>query len=645
MLWTIPPTPFLRRDWLVLLLIVLAAAILRLGEPQIVEYFHDDAMLATLARDWVTGQSALPLTGILSSTGIPNPPTSVYLMGLPFALSPDPFVAIVFIMLLNVGGVAILWAMLHRFAGRDLALVAALTYACSPWAVFYSRKLWAQDYHTPLILLSMGLLWWAAQDVGRWRGLALACALPLFLFALQIHFAAWALLPAFGLVLAWGWRAWPRRALLIGTLLALLTLAPYALGLAQTLQADPQRISAAAARSDAAEGLAISPQALIYAAQLITGYGLEEAIAPDAAQAEALRAAVPFSPLWALIGLTCLLGASAGLAQSATRRLALLALVWGFLPPLLLTLRLTTPYPHYFIASLPAYAVLCGLGLLALWRALPYRRTARLVLLLAYSAILLSQAVAWRGVLRWIEAHHIPYPGFTTPLSLLNPIRQALADARDVVVLSQGMAWNLDHEVAVWDTLLTQAECVRTLRGDGYFVQPAGPFAVLHAPSAPPGAVRGLYDQGKVQTFPERPGGGVYEIRRFAQAPAWDGPPILPLEAPAFQNGPRLLGYGWRDGLLALAWSLPQGRRGDDVQYSAQAFGADGERLAQHDARFWQSGHWCEGDTLITYAPFALPASAERMTVSLYRLIGADGFETVPLADGSAAVIIPLAGP
>jgi hypothetical protein len=81
------------------------------------------------------------------------------------------------------------------------------------------------------------------------------------------------------------------------------------------------------------------------------------------------------------------------------------------------------------------------------------------------------------------------------------------------------------------------------------------------------------------------------------------------------------------------------------VQYSAQAFDAGGERLAQHDARFWQSGHWCEGDTLITYAPFALPASAERMAVSLYRLIGADGFETVPLADGSAAVILPLARP
>jgi len=643
MLWTTRPTPFLRRDWLVLLLIILVAAVLRLGEPQIVEYFHDDAMLATLARDWVAGRSALPLTGILSSTGIPNPPTSVYLMGLPFALSPDPFQAIIFIMLLNVVGVGLLWAMLHRYASRDLALVATLTYACSPWAVLYSRKLWAQDYHTPLILLSMGLLWWAAQDEGRWRGWALVAALPLLFFAVQIHFAAWALLPAFTLVLAWGWRAWPCRALLIGALLALLTLVPYGLGLANTLQADPQRLSAAASRSDAAEGLALSPQALGYAAQLVTGYGLEDAIAP--AQAEALRTAVPFSPLWALIGLACLLGAGAGLAQPATRRLALLALVWGFLPPLLLTLRLTTPYPHYFIASLPAYAILCGLGLLALWRALPYRQVARLVVLLAYSAILLSQAVAWRGLLRWIESHHTPYPAFTTPLSLLNPIRHALADARDVVVLSQGMAWNIDHEVAVWDTLLSQADCVRTLRGEGYFVQPAGPFAVLRAPSAPPGAVRGLYDQGQAQRFPERPGGGIYEIRRFAQAPAWDGPPILPLASPPFQNGPRLQGYAWQDNLLALSWSLPRGQRGEDVQYSAQAFSSAGERLAQHDARFWQGEHWCAGDTLITYAPFDQQPQAQNLAVSLYRLVGAGGFEPVPLADGSPAVLIPLAGP
>ncbi|MCS6835193.1 MAG: hypothetical protein NZ750_04150 [Anaerolineae bacterium] len=643
MLWNIPPTPFLQRDWLVLLLIVFIAAVLRLGEPQIVEYFHDDAMLATLAREWVTGRSGLPLTGILSSTGIPNPPTSVYLMGLPFALSPDPFVAIVFIMLLNTAGVAVFWAMLHRYAGRDLALVAALTYACSPWAVFYSRKLWAQEFHTPLILLSMGLLWWAAQE--KRCGPAVVCALPLLLFALQIHFAAWALLPAFGLVLAWGWRAWPRRALLVGALLALLTLLPYSLGLTQTLQTDPERISAAVARSDAAERLTISPQALIYAAQLLTGYGLEDAIAPNPAQAENLRVSVPFSPLWTLIGLTALLGAAAGLAQHSTRRLTVLALVWGFLPPLLLTLRLTTPHPHYFIACLPAYALLCGLGLTTLWRALPHQQVARNVLLLAYGVILLSQAVAWRGLLRWIESHHIAYPGFTTPLSLLNPIRQALDDKRDVVVLSQGMAWNLDHEVAVWETLLSQAACVRTLRPDGYFVQPVGPFAVLRAPSAPSEAVRGLYDRGQAEIFPERPGGGVYEIRRFAQAPAWDGPPILPVEAPPFQNGPRLLGYGWQDSLLALAWSLPQGRRGDDVQYSAQAFDAAGQRLAQHDARFWQSGHWCAGDTLITYAPLALTDQARRLTVSLYRLLGSSGFETVPLADGSTAVIISLEQP
>ena len=97
-----------RRDLLGLFLVVLIAAVMRFGRGDIVEYFHDDAMLSTLALELADGLR-WPLTGILSSTGIPNSPISVYLMAIPFSLSSDPLFAIRVIMALNVIGVALLW--------------------------------------------------------------------------------------------------------------------------------------------------------------------------------------------------------------------------------------------------------------------------------------------------------------------------------------------------------------------------------------------------------------------------------------------------------------------------------------------------------------------------------------------------------
>ena len=89
-----------RRDLASLLLIVLLAAVLRFGRGDVVEYFHDDAMLATLALELADGLD-FPLTGILSSTGIPNSPVSVYFLAIPFALSSNPAGVIHFIMLME----------------------------------------------------------------------------------------------------------------------------------------------------------------------------------------------------------------------------------------------------------------------------------------------------------------------------------------------------------------------------------------------------------------------------------------------------------------------------------------------------------------------------------------------------------------
>ena len=451
-----------RRDAFNLLLIVLLAAALRLSRGDVVEYFHDDAMLATLALELADGLR-FPLVGILSSTGIPNPPVSVYLLAMPFALSSDPAFAICFVMLWNVMGVALLWWLARRICGRRIALIAGLIYAVNPWAVLFSRKIWAQELHTPIILFALLLLLFGYLESGAGPGrrravsLAQSLSLPILLFGIQFHFAAWPLLLLIAVALWQGRRRIRGRALIAGLALSLLVVLPYAIGLSQTLGSDPSRISDALDRS-AARGPEFSLASLSALTQLATGVGLENWLAPEQAAQLAARYP-PLHPLALLLLPALLIGLRAVYQRS--RAFAFLLSIWAFLPSLLLIVEWTPVYIHYFIPAIPAMAILIGYGmdsilrLVAAWRPLPY------IVWLIVGSILALQILQWIAALEFVEEWHIAYPGFTTPLSKLAPLRAELSRADDVVVLAGGMSWNLHHEVAVWDTLLWDTAYLR----------------------------------------------------------------------------------------------------------------------------------------------------------------------------------------
>ena len=279
-----------RRELGVALIILLAAA-LRLGRGDLVEYFHDDAMLATLALELADG-IRFPLTGILSSTGIPNSPVSVYFLALPFALSSDPAVVIHFITLWNVLGVALLWLLARRCCGKRVALLAALCYAVNPWAVLFSRKIWAQELHSPFILLGFLLLlqgFWQAREAGPGRRsvfLAQCLGMPVLIIGLQFHFASWPLALVIPIALWQGRKRISAGALIIALALSIIVCASYMLGLTQTLASDPWRISDALARS-AESAPQFSSASIAAVGRLATGSGLETWLAPD--QTEAAR--------------------------------------------------------------------------------------------------------------------------------------------------------------------------------------------------------------------------------------------------------------------------------------------------------------------------------------------------------------------
>lgn len=641
------------RDTAVLLLVLFAAALLRFAEPGVVEFFHDEAMVADLAQQMVSGER-WPLTGIISSVGIPNPPWTIYALALPFAVSSDPLIATLFIMAWNTFGVGVVWWIGHRYLGRLSGVIAAMTYALNPWAILYSRKIWAQEYHTAFLLIALALCLYGIWEISHrpsWRERrfwAQVATPPLMLIGMQIHFAAWFLMPAFVYLYWRGRRSLSLLAALIAVALAIATLSPFLIGLAQTLHEDPNRISSALERSSGS-GLSLTAQPVDYLASFATGLRVETWVAPE--QQADMLAAVPSLPLWWLIGLSTVLGAFVGLLQwSPSRSLGALLICWAIIPFLFFLVEWTRAYPHYFIASIPGLAILAALGMRWLYRTLNQWHM-NIVLLAVYAFILITQGLWWRGALRYLDQMEIQYPGFTTPLHYLQTIRDTVTGSDDVIILSYGMSWSLHHESVVWPVLLRDsARCVRTLVGEGYLVYPAQPFTVLVAPDAPRGSTSyQLYTSNETQTFATRTGGVPYAVHRWDAAPRWDAAQSLNPGNAKFSNGVQMTGYLWQDERIIVEWRLPQGDRvSPNWQYSIQIHDSTGERIAQADRPFWHTRHWCTNDQLITWVNGISTASgAAEMRVSLYRLLPDGRIENSNILDSNGQsigqqAIIPL---
>ncbi len=616
------------RDVVVLMFVLTVAALIRFSELSRAEFFHDEAMLSILAQEMADGQN-FPLVGIVSSVGLPNPPASVWVMAIPYAFSSSPLMATLFVAALNVVGVGILWFIARRYMGATVALVAALIYALNPWAVLYSRKIWAQDFMTPFILLAVLLALRGLIENKRW---ARVLALPLMLFAAQIHFAGWTLLPLVLLIL-WTWRArLTKHDLALMLTLSTLIMFPYALGLAQTLQDNPETLLTVFERTGAGDGLRLSGDALRFNAYFATGLGVETWVAPQ--QQDALLANVPPLPLvWGLLGVLLLVGALAVWIEH--RALAPLLNSWVLVPLVVFSVTWTRAYPHYFIGVLPALAVLSAVGVTSLIRVLPQRPVARGVILAGVTGILFSQQVWWSGMLRYVSTHDIALgegtSGYTTPISALLEAADAVQGAGHVTVYSDGQDPLFHADAARWSVLLRgSTACLSVLARDSVRASP-GMALIPSAAKAqdvwvlpPDGRVNTRVNtDGATATIQARMNGEKYIVT------SGDTTPIIhwiTIEKVQFVNGVVLDAYALKHDQVYLRWRLPNARtrllfdaRRDNYQYFVHVLNASGERIAQYDEPFLQGRWWCDGDTLITWTPLT-DTTADSIRVGFYSL-------------------------
>lgn len=623
--------------------VLLLALASRLVDIHNVEFFHDEAMVAMMAQEMADGLT-FPLQGILSSVGIPNPPASIYVMAAAYAITSDPVFVTAFIALLNVAGIGVLWAIMRRWIGFVPALAAGVWLAVTPWAVLYSRKIWAQDYMLPFVLVALAAALWGWRDGRRWGQVVM---LPVMLFGMQIHFAGWALVPLFAWIVWQGRRRTRLAPFAISVVLGVATMLPYAIGLAQTLQADPTRIADVASRSGGSRDGEI--ESFAYMGRLATGTAVESWVAPTVDPKPFARPAVETGiiVLMSAVLLTC-----GGVAVLTRYRTWLIPLaLWVALPAVVFEIGLADVWPHYYVPQLPAFALLIGLGVDGIRRALAGRLPAQGATAAAFGGLAVTLGLAWAGfqpVMQYAYTHYIPIgegtSGYTTPSWILNKVIDVIPEGiNDVIVISDGDRVWFDVEAARWPVLLRdKAACVRSYPVDQRMqLYEAGSSAWIAAPSAPD-HIRGWAKFALSDLeIPGRIGERSYIVAVRSQPVTVIVPGTRREPIAAFSNGVNLTAFSFVEGRAEVGFRVPDspdrtfyGGLSYDYQVFFHALDAAGNRIAQRDASFYPGRYWCAGDQIAINVDLDL-TGAKALRVGFYRILDAEtgAIEAVDVLD------------
>ncbi|HVW20522.1 MAG TPA: glycosyltransferase family 39 protein [Opitutaceae bacterium] len=333
-----------KRERIALAVILALAALVRLWRLDLMEFKSDEAQACQLALQ-IAAHEHFPLTGLQASVGVPNPPLFVYLLALPLGLSADPVAAAAAIACANVAAVWICFLVGRRYFSAWSGLAAAALYALSPWAVVFSRKIWAQD----LLPVFAGLFLLEAHAfIVERRPRALAGMIALAAAATQLHFSAFILGGVIAYLAIAGRETVRVRPLLAGLAIAGLLYAPYLCYLARSHGSDFANLGTRRAAWDA-----IVPAAKRLALALRYPFSVSGA--------DGIDSLVGAQPAWAWpLALAAGLGGLGGLAWLCRRdrgtgrfhaRVALL--LWFALPTAALIATGVAPFIHYFIILYP----------------------------------------------------------------------------------------------------------------------------------------------------------------------------------------------------------------------------------------------------------------------------------------------------
>jgi hypothetical protein len=574
-------------------------------------------------------------------------------------------------------------------------LLAAAYLAASPWAIFYSRKVWAQDLLLPFVVLLISLLYAWLVEGRRW---ALCGALVTLSVLTQIHFAALALVPvvAAAVVATVVWRvhackvgrrlAGRKAAALwlplgVGVALAALLYAPYLIADAQ----DGWRNVRAIVQAGGAPA-EMQWQALRYTMLNVGGREIHALAGPE--RYREFLAGILDLNYWpdrvqeaAAVGSALYLGVCCVRRRKEPRALARygLLLLWLILPPLFFLRSSTAVYPHYLIPVYPApYLALAiaggqlvsavrGAGLWRKRRYAPYRRWA-----VAFCAVPVALLLAWQGYLSlsihaYVDRHDTP-GGMGTPIRVLRRVagrvreQSAAWGSEQAVLLCPGDDPRWDECPAVFGFMLGRAVRLRVAdgRAGALFPQSGSDTLLVVAPGAET-ALELLPDWAEPVPELDVPlrldASGTPAGRYvFLRLPAGETAVPETLDPARLANGVELLGVTFAQAphpgeatRLLLHWrvlELPSDPPPQGYSFANHLLAGDGEeRIVQADGPGHRVGLWRAGDTVISAFELALPADAPlppyRLRTGMYVYVPPDQFTTIPVMDAQGVPVGP----
>jgi 4-amino-4-deoxy-L-arabinose transferase-like glycosyltransferase len=620
--------------------LLLLAGVARLAWPGLTEFKADEAWLLTMALEMADGDFAV--RGISSSVGFPNAPMSVWLYALPLVVWPHPYAATWFTGALSLAAVAGVYWLARRYWGRSAATVAALMLAVSPWAIVFSRKIWAQDL---LPLFAVGWAIGAALAFVEGRRAFIVLHLLCLAIAVQLHPAAIALVPATLLFLIVFRRQVDWRLFILGGALAALTAAPFLSYLWGRWRAEGSLPFTAGQTTGE-----ISLDSLRLTFEIAVGAGLR----PLAGEGYAgLPGEILIRLLWLVAILVGIFWAASRVLRDwehPAARAGFICLVWVLTPALFFLWHRTPVYVHYFIASLPAAYLLAGAFL---GRAIDDLRPPGRAL--AWAAVVLIaglQLAAWGSLMAAIARDPLA-GGFGQPLGVklaaADVARAALreAGAAEVLLVGNGADPEQDDFPAEFRALLHGLPLrYADLNAEAVFPAAAAVILLDTNTADGPTSVRDLYSTASAPAFVE-----TYTVRTLPPAAA--PPADFPLPEPALLanfagiGGRNALRFGPEGAIWDVFWRPADNPDPAGYHFFNHLLDESGLLIAQADAAAFSGAQWRPGDVVLSrfLLPLAdAPAPPLTMRVGMYRY---PTMENVPVLDEAAnpvadAVEFPL---
>ena len=588
-----------------------------------------------------------PVDVVSSIAGIDHPPLMAYLLAIPFVITRHPAAPVIWLGLLSVAAVFLTYVLGNRYFDRRVGLIAATLFAAAPWAVFYSRRLWAQN--VPLLTLLLILSLYGLIVETRWRFIIPVIVLPVALAGMYLGNLVFGVLIVTVLVLHWRkvLQAWQQATileriitLLIALGIVILLMIPMQPWLWEFLAVPP---TLSASDGEAGSGLFVWRR-LVLAAQVATGHELR-ALAGD--QVELYADRLPLGGVGSVVDQVMLWLHTAGMIYVVGRsivtrvrqpddyaRWSLLAL-WIIMPLVVWSASGLMPQPHRYIGLYPAQSLAVALLMIdgLDWlreRGETERRVGMVagwVLSVALVGVLAWQVTSYRVMMRLIADTPINY-GHGTPARV---VWQAAADAREladsagtpIIVNGTGDDPDRDGEAAAFDALLHDTN-LYLIEGEDVTVHPAQPYVHILTRSD---ATYGV----EARSTEDLSGQG--DVVRLA-----NGVEVIGVQpdglAQMIRPGERVwIGVLWR------VWGIPP--NGADYFYTVQLFSDDGLQWANEGGPFLRTTYWREGDVIRSAVVLPMPGDAPRdgnyhLVVAMNSFDASGQLQTVDVLDANS---------